>query len=90
MPPDWTILNDVNLVTATGKAQIDHIAVTPSGMLLFETKNHRGLITAKGRDWTQHLGRNRSRFYSPVNQALGHERLMRSSSANRGCQTECP
>lgn len=84
LPESWLVYNDITLEAIVGRAQIDHLVLAPTGLILWETKNLRGLITARGQRWTQHLGSHRTEFYSPVNQALGHERVVRSFLAAHG------
>lgn len=61
-----------------GSTQLDHVLVTPGGIIAIETKNFNGQIIGdiKQRNWTQvnNNGRNSKRheFYSPVMQNDGH------------------
>lgn len=59
--------------------QIDHIVVSPFGIFVIETKNHKGMIfgDSQGEVWTQVLVGRRGghhTFYSPVKQNEGHVR----------------
>ena len=39
---DWILLNDVMLPSGQGTTQIDHILVSPGGVVVIETKNMNG------------------------------------------------
>lgn len=72
---EYHIMNDVLLQTKKGSTQLDHIIVSPYGIFVVETKNHKGMIFGdmQGKVWTQVLnGRGRFTFYSPVLQNNGH------------------
>jgi hypothetical protein len=75
LPDCYHVMDDVMLKTKKGTTQIDHIIVSPFGIFVVETKNHKGLIFGDcyGQVWTQVLnGRGHFRLYSPVLQNLGH------------------
>ncbi len=57
-----------------GLTQIDHLALTPDGLLVVETKNYGGLIFGQVHDrtWTQCIGRQRNKFQNPLRQNYGH------------------
>lgn len=57
-----------------GLAQIDHLVLTPAGLVVVETKNYSGLIFGEVRDrtWTQCIGRQRNKFENPLRQNYGH------------------
>lgn len=72
---EYHVMNDVLLQTKKGSTQLDHIIVSPYGIFVVETKNHKGMIFGdmQGRVWTQVLnGAGRFKFYSPVLQNQGH------------------
>lgn len=72
---EYHIMNDVLLQTKKGSTQLDHIIISPYGIFVVETKNHKGMIFGdmQGKVWTQVLnGRGRFTFYSPVLQNNGH------------------
>lgn len=56
--------------------QIDHVIVSPYGLFVIETKNHKGWVfgDVAGQVWTQVLvgGRAKYTFYNPVRQNEGH------------------
>ena len=82
---DWILLNDVLLPSGQGTAQIDHILVSPAGVILIETKDMNGWIFGSPGQklWTQSFAAGRwSRkagirtkqfaFYNPLLQNEGH------------------
>lgn len=75
LPDCYHVINDVLLFTKKGSTQIDHIIVSPFGIFVVETKNHKGMIFGdmNGKVWTQVL-KNRGHFifYNPVWQNNGH------------------
>lgn len=75
LPDCYHIIDDVLLQTKKGSTQIDHIIVSPFGIFVVETKNHKGMIFGDmmGKVWTQVVnGRGHFTFYSPVRQNDGH------------------
>jgi hypothetical protein len=77
LPSCYHIIDNVLLQTKKGSTQIDHIIVSPFGIFVVETKNHKGMIfgDCMGRVWTQVLnGKGHFKFYSPVLQNEGHIR----------------
>lgn len=75
LPDYYHVIDNVLLQTKKGSTQIDHIIVSPFGVFVVETKNHKGLIFGDcySRVWTQVLnGRAKFRMYSPVLQNMGH------------------
>lgn len=82
---DWILLNDVLLPSGQGTAQIDHILVSPAGVILIETKDMNGWIFGSPgqKQWMQSFAAGRwSRkagimtkkftFYNPLLQNEGH------------------
>lgn len=62
--------------------QIDHVIVSPFGIFVVETKNHKGMIfgDCNGTVWTQVLNQRRHyTFYNPVRQNEGHIRNLSNS-----------
>jgi len=61
-----------------GLTQIDHLALTPAGLVVFETKNYGGLIFGETHDstWTQCIGRQRNKFQNPLLQNFGHTKAV--------------
>lgn len=75
LPDGYHVVDDVLLQTKRGSTQLDHIIVSQFGLVVVETKNHKGMIFGDcfGQVWTQVLsGRGRFKFYSPVKQNAGH------------------
>lgn len=73
---DLPALHDVVLPTRSGNpTQIDHIALTPLGILVIETKHLRGRLSGDVRNdyWQQTLpGGWSEKIYSPLRQNAGH------------------
>ena len=44
LPECYHVMDDVLLQTKRGSTQIDHIIVSPFGIFIVETKNHKGMI----------------------------------------------
>ena len=61
-----------------GLTQIDHLALTPAGLLVVETKTYSGLILGQAHEptWTQVIGRRRHRFQNPLRQNFAHVRAI--------------
>lgn len=75
LPDCYNVVDDVLLQTKKGSTQLDHIIVSPFGIFVVETKNHKGMIFGDcfGQVWTQVLPpKGRFKFYSPVKQNAGH------------------
>jgi hypothetical protein len=69
------VLNDVILPDGRGGlTQIDHLALTPAGLVVVETKNYGGSIFGQAREptWTQAIGHQRNRFQNPLYQNFAH------------------
>ncbi|BCU07510.1 nuclease-related domain-containing protein [Allochromatium tepidum] len=69
------VVHDVILPTARGGlTQIDHIALTPKGLLVVETKHYRGTITGtpEDRHWVQQRDQDRRTFQNPCRQNYAH------------------
>ena len=75
---EYYIINNLLLKTPKGSTQIDHVVVSPYGVFVIETKNHKGMIFGDcfSKDWTQTLYTKRGiksfTFYSPYLQNIGH------------------
>lgn len=78
----YPALHDVTLRTRSGyTTQIDSILVTPSGIVIIETKNMSGLILgdAKHKHWRQYMwDRSWNEFYSPLRQNQAHVKAIAS------------
>jgi hypothetical protein len=75
-PDDWFVVHDL----VVGRAQIDHIIISPKGVYTIETKNYKGTIygNAEKPKWSQVINQHRKSFYNPVKQAVGHSVALRS------------
>lgn len=82
---EYIILNDIMLPTQYGTTQIDHIAISPYGIFVIETKNYKGWIFGheNSEEWKQSLlGKKRwygwsseqHKFRNPIRQNLSHTR----------------
>ena len=78
LPDYFHLLNNYLIQTKKGSTQIDHILVSPWGIHVIETKNHKGYIFGdmNSKVWTQVIhnsyGQHNNTFYSPVLQNQGH------------------
>ena len=73
--PESQILRNVYVPTEDGKtSEIDILAVSKKGLLVFECKNYAGNIygDAKRNKWIQYLGKKKSYFYNPFMQNRTH------------------
>ncbi len=66
-----------------GLTQVDHLALTPAGLVVVETKNYGGLILGQARDrtWTQCVGRQRHKLQNPLRQNYGHVKEVQALAA---------
>lgn len=66
----------INYDVINKSTQIDHVVVSPYGIFVIETKNHKGMIFGDpcGKVWTQVLkgGQLRYTFFNPLIQNSGH------------------
>lgn len=78
--PDYTLFNDVMLLTNDGTTQIDHVLVSPFGIFVIETKNMKGWIFGQERDayWTQQIFKRKCRFQNPLRQNFKHIQTLAS------------
>lgn len=79
-PSVYREFSDVTLHTEDGTTQIDHIYVSPFGILVIETKNMRGWIfgSRNQAQWTQTIYRNKFRFQNPLRQNYKHIKALES------------
>lgn len=71
--------NDVMLPDGRGGlTQIDHLALTPAGILAVETKTYRGIVLGQAQEatWTQVIGRHRHKFQNPLRQDYAHTQAL--------------
>lgn len=79
-PSIYREFSDVTIPTEDGTTQIDHIYVSPFGILVIETKNMSGWIFG-GRNqsqWTQTIYRNKYKFQNPLRQNYKHIKALES------------
>ena len=64
-----------------GLTQVDHLALTPAGIWVVETKDYGGLIFGREREplWTQKLRRTSRRFGNPLHQNFGHVKAVEAA-----------
>lgn len=63
-----------------GWTQIDHLVLTPAGLLVVESKNFQGSILGRKEEatWTQVLGRQRFSFQNPLRQNYAHVQAVKA------------
>lgn len=73
-PAIYRELSDVTLQTERGTTQIDHVYVSPFGILVIETKCMTGWIFGGARQaqWTQSIYGKKHRFQNPLRQNYAH------------------
>jgi len=80
LPNDqYSIINDVTLpLDDGGTTQVDHIAVSPFGVFVIETKNMKGWIfgSEKQAKWTQTIYRTKHSFQNPLRQNYKHTQTL--------------
>ncbi len=68
---EYYLINDVTLPPYY-RGNIDHIVLSPKGIFVIETKNHRGKITCYGDEWLiQYRGKNKGSTEREFNFTLG-------------------
>lgn len=75
------VRNDVILPDRRGGlTQTDHLALTPGGLLVVETKTFGGVILGQAGEstWTQVIGRHRHGFQNPLRQNYAHIQAIRA------------
>lgn len=79
LPKDCYVFNDIEIEVDGKKGEMDSVVVSPNGVVIIETKNHKGEIEGKVEDqyWVQRkVGKGgtpyEKRFYSPVKQVKTH------------------
>ena len=71
---DYKVINDISIPLYDGCTQIDHILIGTFGLLLIETKSHKGDIYAEPREkeWVHIIGGKKQRIYNPLLQNKAH------------------
>lgn len=79
-PAIYRELSDVTLQTERGTTQIDHIYVSPFGILVIETKCMKGWIFGGARQaqWTQSIYGKKHKFQNPLRQNYAHIKALQS------------
>lgn len=75
------VLHDIVIPDGRGGwTQLDHVALTPAGLLVIETKNYKGQIFGQPRNqkWTQRLGRQSFFFMNPLRQNYLHIQALKA------------
>ena len=68
---EYYMINDVNL-PPYDRGNLDHVVLSPKGIFVIETKNHRGKITCYGDEWLiRYRGKNRGSTERDFNFTLG-------------------
>lgn len=79
-PATYTSFHDLYLPRPDeqGTTQIDHIVVSPFGIFVIETKNHRGRIfgSKNQAEWTQQIYKDKYSFQNPLHQNNLHVRAL--------------
>jgi len=70
----YKVLHDILIKTKNGTTQIDHVVISPYGLMVIETKNYKGWIYGKEESeyWTQVIYKNKFKFRNPIKQNWGH------------------
>lgn len=73
-----TALNDVIIADDRGLTQIDHLVLTPAGIVVLETKNYGGKLYDRGRKrpWTQYIGKQQNQVHNPLDQNYRHRKAL--------------
>lgn len=74
-PQDYTFMNDLYIPKENGQTtQIDHLLISPKGIIVIETKNYKGWITGSEHSqyWTQTNFKRKDKLYNPIWQNSGH------------------
>lgn len=77
LPEEYVVFNDLLFESNGYSTQIDHIAVSPYGVFVIETKGYKGWILGRenGEYWTQTIYKSKHQFYNPIKQNAGHVRF---------------
>lgn len=79
LPEEYVVFNDLLFEDNGYSTQIDHIIVSPYGILVIETKGYKGWILGgeNSEYWTQIIYKSKHQFYNPIKQNAGHVRFLR-------------
>lgn len=94
LPDSYTVFQNVTIIHAQKKSEIDNIVVGKSGVFIVEVKNHNGYISGDLEDtqWIQHkVGRGGTPYekemYNPVKQVGTHIYRLANYLRNKGIST---
>ncbi len=75
----YKVINDITIPLYDTCTQIDHILIGTFGLLVVETKSHKGDIYANPNDkeWIQIIGGKKERMYNPLMQNKTHVDALR-------------
>ena len=75
----YRIINDTMLQTKRGTSQIDHVILTPFGIIVVETKNFSGWIFGdeKSDYWIKNVYGKKYKFQNPLKQNYGHIKALK-------------
>lgn len=76
---EYKVINDISIPLYDTCTQIDHILIGSFGLLLIETKSHKGDIYAepKAKEWTHVIGGKKQKIYNPLLQNKAHVDALR-------------
>ncbi len=75
----FKVINDIAIPLYDGCTQIDHILIGEFGLLVIETKSHKGDLYAEPRakEWVHVVGGKKERIYNPLLQNKTHVDALR-------------
>lgn len=78
-------LHDVTLADERGVTQIDHVALSPHGLVVIETKNFSGEVRGDldGEKWVRHRHGERFAFQNPLRQNYRHLKAVERAIGDR-------
>jgi hypothetical protein len=78
-------LHDIMLADERGVTQIDHVALTPDGLVVIETKNFSGEVRGEvdGEEWVRHYHGERFAFQNPLRQNYRHMKAVERAVGDR-------
>ncbi len=75
----FKVVNDISIPLYDGCTQIDHILIGEFGLIVIETKSHKGDLYAEPRakEWVHIVGGKKERIYNPLLQNKTHVDALR-------------
>jgi hypothetical protein len=85
LPKEYVVLNNVIISPFGLPTQIDHVVVSPYGIFVIETKNHKGSIYGGENEqyWTQNIFGEKYKHYNPILQNKTHVNALRKLLQSR-------